>query len=661
MRSRETVWIEMPDGTRLAARLWLPDGPGPWPAILEYIPYRRRDQTRIRDESIHPRLAQAGYACLRVDIRGSGDSGGLMHDEYSEQEIRDGHDAVGWIAAQDWCDGGVAMVGKSWGAFSALQVAATRPPALRCVAPVMGTDDRWLEDIHFRGGALAGDNFWWGCIMQLYNALPPDPEIVEDWEARWLERLEAATFWPIQWLGHQTRDETWRRGSVAEDYGAIEVPIHCFGGWADLYRDTPLRLAQGCPGRVKVLMGPWAHLYPHEAVPGPRIDFVGELVRFFDHHLKGRLPPEEPPLRFWIQDHVAPAGFHAERPGRWVEEPSWPSPNVTDRELGLGAGTLGGPARGGPPLSKRSPQTYGSAGGDACSFAIPGDMPLDGRIDAGGALSFVSEPFGKATEILGAPMLELEVSADRPRAMVAAILHDMAPGGARTLISRGFLNLSHRESDTKPSPLTPGEAVSATVPLHAAGYRLPAGHRLALEIASAYWPIVWPMPEPVTLTVHPGRSVLRLPVRTATDMPKPRHLPPPPDAAPPRVRTVREGALSRTVTRDAATGAVIERVLIDGGVFGPVGRRRLLDTGTEIGSVSERVYSIHPDDPLCAKAVMTQEAVIERGDWRVRIETEAEQTSSATHFHLRARTRAYSGDRLLHEARHERSVPRDAM
>ena len=78
----ETVWIPMPDGTRLASRLWLPDGARetPVPCILEYIPYRRRDRTRMRDESMHPRFAEAGYAAIRVDMRGSGDSEGHMPD-----------------------------------------------------------------------------------------------------------------------------------------------------------------------------------------------------------------------------------------------------------------------------------------------------------------------------------------------------------------------------------------------------------------------------------------------------------------------------------------------------------------------------------------------------------------------------------------------------
>src|SRR5918997_5400025 len=174
----------MPDGARLAARMWLPEEAAavPVPAILEYIPYRRRDRTRLRDESMHPYFAAAGYAAIRVDMRGSGDSDGVLHDEYLEQELQDACDVIAWLARQPWCDGNVGMMGKSWGAFNSFQVAALRPPALKAIIPVMGTDDRWEEDIHFRGGVMATDNFWWGSIMQLLNMSPPDPAVVG---ARW--------------------------------------------------------------------------------------------------------------------------------------------------------------------------------------------------------------------------------------------------------------------------------------------------------------------------------------------------------------------------------------------------------------------------------------------------------------------------------------------
>ena len=664
----ETVWIPMPDGVQLAARLWLPEGARdkPAPAILEYIPYRRRDRTRMRDESMHPHFAAAGFAAIRVDMRGAGDSDGVMLDEYSDIEIQDGVDAIAWLAEQPWCNGKVGMFGKSWGAYSAFQVAAKRPPALKAIAPVMGTDDRWLEDIHFYGGVLAGDNFWWGAVMQLYNAMPPDPAIVgERWRAMWKQRLEAMTFWPAQWLEHQTRDAMWRRGSISENYDAVEVPVYFFGGWADLFRDTPFRIAARLRGPVKVLMGPWAHLYPHEGVPGPKIDFIGELIRFWAHCLNGDDTGlmDEPRLRFWIQDSAAPSGTHAQRHGAWVEENAWPSANIDEQTLWLNAGALDGEAKPGAPLSVCSPQTFGSAGGDMCSFAIPGDMPSDCRIDAAGALCFRGETLREPLTILGQPRIRLTLSADQPQAFVAALLVDEAPDGAQTLIARGFANLMHRDSDSAPAPVVPGQEMTVTVQLHGIGYQLARGHRLMAQIASAYWPILWPSPQPVTLTVNPGASKLLLPVRkrgAGAQTPRALPAPPAPKRKPP-VTEVRPGGMERSLKVDLTDGMHTARFFLDGGVFGPVGRVRLDDTGTEMGDISDRVYTIHPDRPLSAQARMHQDSHFQRGDWSVRIKTAANMTATKTHFQLSASVECWDGEEPFHSVQWEHEIPRNGM
>ncbi|MEO1789860.1 MAG: CocE/NonD family hydrolase [Pseudomonadota bacterium] len=663
----ETIWIPMPDGARLAARLWLPAGAenAPVPALLEYIPYRRRDRTRLRDEGMHPHLAANGYACLRVDMRGSGDSDGTMPDEYTEQETQDGADAIQWIAQQPWCDGNVGMFGKSWGAFTAFQVAALRPPALKAIVPVMGTDDRWLEDIHFCGGVLAGDNFWWGSIMQLLNAFPPDPAIVahDRWRDMWKERLDAMTFWPAQWLRHQTRDATWRRGSISENYDAVDIPVFYIGGWADLYRNTPFRISQHLKGSVKVLMGPWAHLYPHEAKPRPRVDFVAETTRFWDRWLKGLRNgiDDEPPLRLWVQDSVAPAGFHDARPGRWVEEPAWPSPNVSQQTLWLNNGTLDPEPRQGAEMSICSPQTFGLSGGDMCSFGLQGDMPGDCRADAGGALEFRSEPLDDGLDIVGLPEVRLHVAADQAQAFAVALLIDEAPDGAQTLISRGACNLMHRSSDTAPEPVVAGEVMDVTVPLHAIAYRIAAGHRIMVQVASAYWPILWPAPRPVTLTLAPGQSALHLPIRHDRPGPAPSPLAEPStDHLPGPSARLRDGAFDRTVSVDLTTGIHTARMYSDGGVFGPVGKMQL-ETGTALSDVSERVYSIRPDDPLSARATMTQESAFERGDWTARIKTYSQQTASETAFHLVARVECWDGETLVHQVEWADDIPRNGM
>jgi putative CocE/NonD family hydrolase len=180
IREITNAWITMPDGVRLAARIWLPvdaEQRGV-PAILEYIPYRKRDGTSLRDALTHPYFAGHGYAAVRVDMRGSGDSEGLLLDEYTKQEQDDAVAVIEWIARQKWCSGQVGMMGISWGGFNALQVAARRPAPLKAIISLCSTDDRYADDIHYKGGCLLGENLGWAATMFAYSSRPPDPQIV---------------------------------------------------------------------------------------------------------------------------------------------------------------------------------------------------------------------------------------------------------------------------------------------------------------------------------------------------------------------------------------------------------------------------------------------------------------------------------------------------
>lgn len=661
----ETLWIPMPDGTRLAARIWRPETDTPVPAIVEYIPYRRRDGTRLRDDTMHPRFAEAGYAALRVDMRGTGDSDGIMHDEYLETEIQDGCDLIAWIAKQPWCNGNVGLFGKSWGASAALQIASRRPPALRAIIPVMGTDDRFGEDIHFSGGVLLNDNFWWGSVMLGQIAMPPDPAVVgeRDWRSIWKARLEAMSFWPSTWLQHQTRDDFWKHGSVGEDYDAITVPVYYIGGWGDLYRDTAFRLAEKLKGPCKVLMGPWAHLYPHEARPGPQVDFVAEALRWWDHWLgdKPGTVMEEPRFTAYLQDSAAPEPAPAFRDGRWVDLDAWPSKAVTRRTLWLNDEALGTkPETDGPNMAVCSPQTYGAAGGDMCSFGNPGDLPGDCRIDAGGALSFRSLPLLSDTDILGQPELRLRVKSDQSQAFVAVVLADEAPDGTQTLISRGLLNLCHSDDHETSGALESDALTEATVKLHATGYTIPEMHRLVVHLSSTYWPICWPSPAPVTLSLAPGRSSLILPIYSEDEADAPRTMPVPEPATPALAMPVRKGSMERGYATDTTSGLTAHRIFVDGGFFAASGDIRLEETGTVMGTTVDRIYSIDPD-PLNARATMDQELRLGREGWSIKIRTLTEMTATETHFHLTAHLECWDGETLFHSADWDEKVPRNGM
>ena len=276
VREIENVLIPLRDGCRLAARIWLPEDAAddPVPAILEYLPYRKRDGTAERDTLTHPYFAGHGYACVRVDMRGSGESDGVLLGEYLKQEQDDALEVLDWIAAQPWCTGAVGMIGISWGGFNGLQVAARRPPQLKAVVTLCSTDDRYADDVHFMGGCLLNDNLGWGSVMHGIMTAPPDPLLVgERWRAMWLERLENEPLLAEDWLRHQRRDEFWQHGSVCEDWGAIECPVYAVGGWVDGYSNAIPRLLAGLQGAAQGPDRPLGAQVPalRQARPGDRL------------------------------------------------------------------------------------------------------------------------------------------------------------------------------------------------------------------------------------------------------------------------------------------------------------------------------------------------------------------------------------------------------
>src|ERR1700733_13558817 len=258
----ENEWIPMSDGARLAARMFLPSSAQiePTGAVLEYLPYRKRDVYRYRDDVVGPFLAKSGIAHVRVDIRGTGDSDGSAIDEYTAVEQADALTVIDWISRQPWCNGNVGMRGISYGAFTGLQAAEKAPAALKAILSTCGTELRYPDDIHYRGGCLIADQFVWGMQFQVILRGPPDPAIVgtERWRARWQQRLDPIEPLSIRWNEHQTLDAQWLSGSI-RDYGAIRCAIYHVGGTLDSYLPSVTRMmerAQHVP--QKALIGPWA-------------------------------------------------------------------------------------------------------------------------------------------------------------------------------------------------------------------------------------------------------------------------------------------------------------------------------------------------------------------------------------------------------------------
>ncbi len=668
VREIENVFIPMQDGCRLAARLWLPEGAerAPVPAILEYIPYRKRDFMRARDEPMHHYVAGHGYACARVDLRGSGDSDGQLLDEYLPQEQADAVQVIRWLAAQPWCSGKVGMTGISWGGFNALQVAALAPPELGAVITLCAADDRYADDAHYMGGCLLNENQIWGTALFAGNALPPDPLIVGDgWRETWLRRLEADRPFPALWLAHQHRDDYWRQGSVCEDFDAIRCPVYAIGGWADGYSNAVPRLLEGLGDRCKGLIGPWAHTFPHNGVPGPAIGYLQEALRWWDHWLKGRDTGvmDEPRLRVWMQEAVAPQTFYPERPGRWVAEAAWPSPRIVPRSWHLtdgGALAAARPASDGV-LTVSSPQTTGLAGGVWCHFGSDGEAPLDQRLDDAGSLVFDGAPLDEPLEILGAPHATLSLVSDRPLAMVAVRLSDVAADGAATRVTYGLLDLTHRDGHDAPRALAPGERFTVRVALNHIAHRFPAGHQVRLSVSTGYWPIAWPAPEPVTLAVHTGGSRLTLPVRPedAADAALPAFQAP--ESAPTRSghTPLAPPHFQRSIERDLVTNESVYRLYSEGGDLESGSVMRLHDIDLDLSHTVERRFVIGENDPRSARAEVSEQIGMRRDGWRIEIAARTLTTAGPAAFRVRASLEARENGSVVFAREWDEEIPRD--
>ena len=655
------VWIPMADGTRLAARIWLPEGAReqPVPAILEYIPYRKRDLRTVTDEITHPYFAGHGYAGVRVDIRGSGDSEGVLTDEYTPEELADGVTIIEWLAEQPWCDGTVGMIGISWGGFNGLQIAALRPAALKAVITVCSTDDRYADDVHYMGGCMLLDNLSWASIMFAGNSCPPDPELVgERWREMWLERLAGSGLWLEEWTRHQRRDAFWKHGSVCEDFAAIECPVFAVSGWADGYSNSVFRLLANLDVPRRGLVGPWSHKYPHMGEAGPAIGFLQEAVRWWDHWLKGKETGimDEPMLRAWMLDSAPPAHRYDVRPGRWVGEYEWPTAHVSEQRRTLDGSRLAAPGERVVEDSRevQSPLRVGLMAGKWCSYAAGPDLPGDQREDDLGSLVFDSEPLEAELEILGAPVAELELTVNRPVAQVAVRLSDVRPDGEVTRVSYGLLNLTHRDSHEEPEALEPGERYRVAVQLNDIAQRFPAGHRIRLALSTSYWPLAWPPPWPVTMRVFTGASELVLPTRPAraedSDLPA---VADPAGAPLPELTTIEPPDFSWRILRELEANSFTLEVHDTEGVY------RVEHVGTEVEYRGVEHYTIIDNDFRSPRGRVQRVMGFRRGDWDVRTVTETELTADPENFYIRATLDAYEDGESVYHQDWDLAIPRD--
>jgi len=664
IKKMEHIRIPMSDGAELAADIWLPVDAEehPVPAILEYLPYRKNDFTAIRDSIRHPYFAGHGYASIRIDIRGAGDSDGILKDEYTKQEHDDALEVFDWIQSQAWSNGSVGMIGKSWGGFNGLQIAARQHPALKTIITLCSTDDRFHDDVHYRGGnILASDMLWWASTMFAYNARPQDPAIVgESWRENWFDRLENTPPFVEEWMRHQRRDEYWKHGSISEDYSDVQIPVFAVGGWQDGYTNAIFRMLEHLPNESKGLIGPWAHEYPEVATPEPNIGFLQEALRWWDQWLKGKDTgiKDEPKLISYIQDSELPQVTYDERPGKWVGDHTWPSENVSEKKLWLNEGfalTKDEPEKDASVIVP-SVEEHGLYSGVWCPFGEPGDLPADQRLENGKSVVFTSEPLEETVDMLGFPYFHAEISSDQENALIAVRLSDKAPTGESTLISWGMLNLNHIESHEHPMKLEKGKKYQIKVQLDALGQQIPKGHQLEVALSPTYWPQAWPSPKPVTLTVYPGKKTfMELPIRQLQpdDGKAGDHFQMPEMAEVVGRKVLREEKRTREVKHDLVNGVW---KLVD---YSDEGERKLLTNGVEHGSKNRNIFTIREKDPLSAKITCEWELKVGRADWQTKLETYSEMTSDDKMFYLTNTLVAYESEKEVFRKTWKTEIPRD--
>lgn len=659
----EHTLIPLPDGTQLAARIWFPktnsaSADEQFPAVLEYLPYRKRDGTAPRDESTFPVFAKAGFVGIRVDISGHGESDGEFDDEYSPRELQHGFELINWISKQPWSNGSVGMMGISWGGFNGMQIAAMHPPALKAVISIGTTVDRYNDDIHYKNGCHLYSNFYWSNMMLTYAARCPDPLLRNDWEGQWKHRLEQQPFPLEAWLAHQRRDDFWKRGSVCEDYEGYTIPTLIMGGWADLYQNAPPELAAHAKGYVKAVNGPWIHKYPHFAWPKPRMDFHTEAINWWNHWLRGEqtYSADTPDYRFYVSENVRAGGLRLEEPGLWMAMDKWPDEQNEvvfnlKRNAQL-AKAVEDKAEGS--VSICSPVNCGISCGEMFSLSPQADLPTDQRIDDGGSLVFTADVIKDAVTLVGRPVFTVNVAIDKPLGNLCVRLLDVHPDGHSHRVSWGVVNLAHRNSNSNPEPMTPGKFETITLALDHCAYRFVEGHRIRLCISTHYWPAIHPPPEQVTASLQLGEhATLVLPLANkarAVVVPEPEN-----DHLLPVYKQHTKSEEKRWVEKDIQNQQTRYCVFSDSGAEeNPT--HQMINR-----HIRDECWSIDDENPLSMKATGTHTWTSERDGWHTKIECKTDMTCDAEKFYLTARVTAWLDGQAFHEKVWERSVRRDFM
>jgi predicted acyl esterase len=385
-------------------------------------------------------------------------------------------------------------------------MAQAAPPHLKAIIARCGSDDPYAEWTNPGGSPRKYIYEMYAPFMAARNFAPPDPaELGDRWEAVWSERLKGNVPWGISFMENMRDGPFWRDRAVRGKLESVTCAVFVVDGWADWYNTPMLGIFSQLKGPRRALIGPWSHQWPHAALPGPRIDWEHEALKWWDYWLKGidTGVMEEPPVTLFVREYSTPKTFIPVDSGsfRWAKE--WPSAKARDMCLYLAGGsrlTIELPA-----AETRSDESddFSYIPEAGVSVGIQGGgpfrynclMPLDQRADEWHSIVYSSDVLTETLYVVGRPRVTLFVSSDHPVAHVLVRVCDVAPDGTSALISRGFVNLAAREYPARPpSGLEPGKVYAVEIELLACAYEVQGGHRVRLMISGADFLNMWPPP-----------------------------------------------------------------------------------------------------------------------------------------------------------------------
>jgi hypothetical protein len=495
---RFNVRIPVRDGIALSADLTLP-ARLPAPAVVIRTPYGKSGE---RQSARATAYAKGGYATVFADVRGRGDSDGVFQPYRNDGP--DGSDVIAWVAAQDWCTGDVATYGASYPSRIQWLAALERPPALRAMVSVVTPSDPFVENP--TGLPWVMHINWQRLVDARVTQYQGDVDWMSVYQHRPLLTMdEAAGFHSPNWreeLRHSTLDEWWEPVRYQHRIGEIDVPVLHISGWYDDEEiGTPANFAAlAAAGRAgqRLLMGPWGHavnttrkLGEVDFGPDALIDMDAAVLAFLDEHVKG-VPQEPPP---------APVRIFVMGAAGWRDEQTWPPAGATSAVFHLASGGNANSRLGdgrllpAPPTAQEPPDEWTHDPGrpvpfltEASSSQIGGPDDYHGVESRGDVLVFSSDPLTEPLEVIGPVKAVVHVSTSAADTDITAKLLDVHPNGFAQRLCDGMVRLRYRAGFAERQPVTPGEVYEVTIGMWDTCVRLPAGHRLRVEIASSAFP-----------------------------------------------------------------------------------------------------------------------------------------------------------------------------